>query len=166
MYQAHHFDESLKRGRYIVETDANYPQGYSQIGINLLALGRSDEALAYFQKFDQMIPGNALAKYQLCFAYAAVGRREEARKILEDIKNLAQNSYVKPFFLGMAHAALDEFDAAFPYFEQASDESEPWMLWFGTEPLLEKLHADVRFYKIARKNEQSARRKIQSVKNG
>ncbi len=136
LYQAHRFNESLERGRYINETDANYPQGYAQIGINLLALGRSEEALPYFQKFDAMIPASALAKYQLCFAYAATGRREEADKVLDDIKNLAANTYVKPFFLGMAHAALDEFDEAFAYFEQAIAESEPWMLWFGTEPML------------------------------
>ena len=73
------------------------------------------------------------------------------RKVFEDIKNLAKNGYVKPFFLAMAHAALEEFDEAFLYFEQASDECEPRMLWFGTEPMLEKLHADAHFVRLLEK---------------
>ena len=167
LYQAHRFDESLERGRQIVESDQNYPQGYSQIGINLLALGRIEEALPHLQRFDQMIPDSALAKYQLCFAYAAVGRRDSARKVFEDIKNLASHGYVKPFFLGMAHAALEEFNEAFPFFEQASDESEPWMLWFGTEPMLEKLHADAHFVRLLEKmnNPLAVKVRINQEKN-
>lgn len=151
LYQAHKFDEALERGRQIIEMDANYWQGYSQIGIALLALGKTDESLSYLQKFDQMIPDSALAKFQLCFAYAAANRRDDAKQILDEIKQLASNNYVKPFFLAMAYAALDEADEAFVYFEQAIDESEPWMLWFGTEPMLEKLHNDGRFLRLLEK---------------
>ena len=150
LYQAHRFDDALERGQQIIELEANYPQGNSQIGIVLLAQGKAEEALPHLQKFDAMIPNSGLAKFQLCFALVAAGQHTEARKVLEDIKTLAANAYVKPFFLAMAHAALDERDEAFPYFEQAARESEPWMLWFGTEPMLENLRGDERYEDILR----------------
>jgi len=151
LYQARFFDEALERGRQIIYLDANYPQGYSQTGFNLLAMNRADEALPYFQKFDAMIPDSAIAKYQLCFALVAAGREAEARQVLEDVKTLAANDYVKPYFLAMAYAALDERDEALANFEKAFAEDDPWMLWFGTEPLLEHLRDDERFNDILRR---------------
>ncbi len=151
LYQAHRFEEALERGRQIVDLDKNYPQGYSQIGLNLLALEQPAEAVLYFQKFDEMIPHSALAKYQLCFAYVAAGREAEARTVMAEINALTANTYVKPYFLAMAHAALGERDQAFTYFQQSSAESDPWMLWFGTEPMLKNLHEDERYITLLRR---------------
>ncbi len=148
LYQAHRFDDALAVAQQIVELDKNYPQGYSQAGFAFWAMKRCDEALANFQKFDEMIPDFALAKYQLCFGLAAVNRHPEARAVLDEMKTLAANGYVKPFFLAMAHVAVGETDAAFDYFEQSFDEQEPWLMWFGTDPMLEILHDDARFVRL------------------
>jgi TolB-like protein/Tfp pilus assembly protein PilF len=148
LYQAHYFEEALERGRQIIELDKHYPQGYSQTGFALWALKRFDEALPHFQKFDALIPGSALPKYQLCFAFASLNRHDEARAVLDEIKTLAAGGYVKPYFLAMAHVAVGDFDRAFEYFEQSFEEYEPWMLWFGTDPMLESLHDDERFINL------------------
>jgi serine/threonine protein kinase/TolB-like protein len=151
LYQARRFDEALEKGREIIELDRNYPQGYAQVGINLLMLGRAAEGLASLLKFDEMIPRSALAKYMLCHALVAAGRAGEARAVLADIGALAAAEYVKPYFLGMAHAALGERDAAFAYFEESFAEHDPWMLWLGTEPMLEALRGDPRHVELLRR---------------
>ena len=51
----------------------------------------------------------------------------------------------------MAHAALGELDEAFAHFEKAFAEDDPWMLWFGTEPLLDALRDDERADDILRR---------------
>ncbi|HEX8566868.1 MAG TPA: protein kinase [Pyrinomonadaceae bacterium] len=147
-YQSHRFDEALARGRQIIDLDKNYPQGYLQIGVALWAMGRAEEALPFFQKFNEMIPGSGMAKYQLCYGLVAVNRHDEARSILEEMKALAAEGYVKPYFLAMAHAALGERDRAFEYFEQSFAEYDAWMLWFGTDPMLESLHDDERYVNL------------------
>ena len=58
--------------------------------------------------------------------------------------------YVKPYFMAMAHVALEEYDAAFELFEQAFAERDPWITWFGTEPKLDILRSDARFIKLFR----------------
>jgi eukaryotic-like serine/threonine-protein kinase len=151
LYQARHFEAALAVGRQVVDLDESYPQGYAQIANNQLQLGQIEEAIANFRKFDRMIPNSALAKYVLCHALVAGGREREARRILEEIKTLAAEGYVKPFFLGMAFAALDERDAAFENFEKAFAENDPWMLWFGTEPLLDRVRDDARFDDLLRR---------------
>lgn len=144
-YQARQFTESIKRGQEILDLDKNYPQGHSQIGLSLFGLKKFDEALPYFQKFDAMIPNSALPKYQLCFALVKTGKFDEAEKVLAEIKKIAEHSYVKPYFLALAHTALGKFDKAFEYFEQSLAEDEPWMLWFGTDPMLDDLQNDSRY---------------------
>jgi len=151
MYQARYHEQSLAKGREIVDLDANYPQGYSQIAINLWAMGRYAEAVGFFEKFAAMIPQSALPKYQLCFAYVAVNRRDDARAILREMQALAAETYVKPYFLGMAHAALGERDEAFAYFEKSQAEYDPWLLWFATEPMLDALRDDARYRDLLRR---------------
>ncbi|MBK8813767.1 MAG: protein kinase [Acidobacteria bacterium] len=151
LYQAHRFDEALTVARQITELDRNYPQGNAQIGINLLALGNPEAALPYFRRFDEMIPDSALAKYQLCFALVANGLRDEAERVLDEMLRLSELGYVKPCFLGLANAALDNRDEAFKYLEQSIDENDPWALWLGTEPLLKPLHEDPRFWALLRR---------------
>jgi serine/threonine protein kinase/Flp pilus assembly protein TadD len=159
LYQAHHFDEALEKAKQIIELDKNYPQGYSQIGLTLWAMRRYNEALPHFEKFNRMIPDSAMPKYQICFALASVNREPEARKALNELKTLAARGYVKPYFLAMAHVAVGDADAAFEYFEQSFNEYEPWLLWFGTEPMLESLYADPRFVRfLGRMNNPIAER--------
>lgn len=144
-YQAHRFEEALKRGREIIELDANYPQGYAQIGLGFYGMKLFNEALPYFEKFDQMILNSALTKYQLCFALVKANKRDKAKKVLEEINLLAAQNYVKPYFLAMANTALGNYEQAFSYFGQSLDEDCPWMLWFKTEPMLEDLRKESRF---------------------
>jgi serine/threonine-protein kinase len=82
---------------------------------------------------------------------ASLNRHEEARAVLDEVKTLASSGYIKPFFLAMAHVAVGDRDRAFEFFEQSFDEDDPWMIWFGTDPMLESLHEDARFVRLLEK---------------
>ncbi|MDQ4123839.1 MAG: protein kinase [Acidobacteriota bacterium] len=148
MLQARRFDEALERGRQIVELDKNYPQGYSQIGLALWGMGRAEEALENFRILDRLMPGSALVKYELCFGLVAANRHEEALQVFEEIKAFAAKNYLKPYFLGMAYTAIGDRDRAFECFEKSLAEYDPWVLWLGTDPMLESLHDDERFVSL------------------
>ncbi len=147
-YQAHRFDEALAIARQMQELDGNYPQGYMQSGVALWGMKSYEDALRNFQRFDRVIPDFALSKYKLCFGLAGVGDTAEARRVVGDMEKLAAVGHVKPYFLAMAHVAVGDRDRAFEYFEQSYDEQEPWLIWFGTEPMLESLHDDPRFIRL------------------
>lgn len=148
LYQARLFEESIKRGQELIDLDKNYPQGYSQIGLGLWGLTRFEEALPYFEKFNEMISGSALTKYQFCFALAKTNQIEKAQELLNEIITLSQNIYIKPYFLAMAYTALGKFDEAAPLFQQSIDEDCPWMMWFATEPMLGDFRKDSRFQNL------------------
>jgi TolB-like protein/Tfp pilus assembly protein PilF len=149
-YQARRFDESLAKARQIVDLDKNFPQGYVQMGNCLEQMGRAAEAVEALEKSMRLMPDSTMPQYALCFALVAAGRSGDARGVLNELKKRAESGYVKPYFMAMAHAALDERDAAFELFERAFAERDHWLLWFCTEPKLDNLRGDSRFIKLLR----------------
>ncbi|MBX7170296.1 MAG: protein kinase [Pyrinomonadaceae bacterium] len=147
-YQGHKFKETFRRGQEIIELDKNYPTGYMQIAVALWGMKRFDEALPHFRKFNELIPDSILPVYLLCFGLVKAGEIEEARQVLEKLKNESQTNYVKPYFLAMAYTALGNFDEAVPLFQQSIDEDCPWMMWFATEPMLADFRKDSRFQEL------------------
>lgn len=55
----------------------------------------------------------------LAYGYAAAGRKEQALKILERLKQLARERYVQPFPVAEVYAALGDKDSAFQWLEKA-----------------------------------------------
>lgn len=148
IYQTRQYSESLHKALQIIDLDKEYPQGYLQLGINLVQLGRPNEGVRSLQRAVRLMPDSALPKYELCFALAASNRREEGQEILEEIYRLTAKQYVKPYFIAMAHAALDQRDQAFQWLEKAFAERDPWLVWFGTDPKLDPLRSDPRFKQL------------------
>jgi TolB-like protein/Flp pilus assembly protein TadD len=149
-YQIRQFPESISKALQIIAMDKEYPQGYMQLGINLVQLGRPREAVKALQKAVRMMSDSALPRFELCYALMANDQRDEAQAVLSEIKAQASRGYVKPYFIAMAYAAVGQLDSAFECFEQAVEEHEPWLVWFGTEPQLDALRDDPRFIKLFR----------------
>jgi serine/threonine protein kinase/Tfp pilus assembly protein PilF len=147
-YQARRYEESVAKAMQIRDLDENYHQSFMQLGNALIHVGRVEEAVLNARKAAEMTPDSALPKYSLCFALVAAGRREEARRVVMEMNELAEKTYVKPYFIAMAYIALEEYDAAFEYFDKAFAERDPWINWFGSEPKLDALRGDPRFIKL------------------
>ena len=147
-YQARDFDLALSKSLEIIQLNPHFAQGHLQLSNVLLALGRNEEALEACRKGVALMPDSPLPIYQLCFALTAVGKLAEAREQLSNLKNKATEIYVSPYFLAMSYVAVGEIELALEYFEQVIDEYSAWVLWFGTEPMLDNLRRDERFLKL------------------
>ena len=147
-YQARLFEEGAAKAQQIVDLDKNFPQGYVQLGNCLEQMGRAEEAVEALEKSIQMMPDSTLPHYALCFALTSAGREDRAREVVNEMKRRSESGYVKPYFLAMAHAALDEREAGFDMFERAFAERDHWLLWFCTEPKLDRLRGDPRFKRL------------------
>ena len=74
-----------------------------------------------------------LRRGELCFALVAGHRRHEAEEVLRELLDPSATSYVKEYFVAMAHVALGNQDEAFDLLAKASAEKDPWLVWLGTE---------------------------------
>ncbi len=147
LYQARQYKKAYRKARQGDEMQKGFPQGKLHVANPLIELGRASEAIDYLNQSLELWPGADLPKYMLCFALVADGRRDEARTVLDELLDAAPGS-AKPFFVAMACIALGEIDLAFEWFDRAVAEHDEWMTWFGTEPKLDPIRRDPRYFKI------------------
>lgn len=150
LYQTRHFGEAIAKAEQVNDMQPNFPQGLMHLGYYLVENGKSSEAVAALRESSRLW-NSALPKYMLCFALAADRQIEEARIVFNEILTAAENGYVKPYFIAMACVALGEIDSAFEWFEKSVEARDEWMTWFGTEPKLDELRKDSRYFEILKK---------------
>lgn len=147
-YQVRRYGESIAKAQQIIDLDRSNPQGHLQLGNALVEVGEADKALVAIEESVRLMAGAALPNCMLCFALAAAGRREDAETVRDEMVNAAATSYVKEYFLSLAHVALGDHEEALGYLENAAAERDPWLVWFGTEPKLDPLRKEPRFIKL------------------
>jgi tetratricopeptide (TPR) repeat protein len=79
------------------------------------------------------------------------GRKDEARKLLAELKEQSKRRYVPPYWLAMIYAGLDEKDEAFAWLEKAYQERSFFLLWIKTDPMVDSLRSDSRFVDLVRR---------------
>jgi serine/threonine protein kinase/Tfp pilus assembly protein PilF len=149
-YQAGRFHESVAKATRASEMQADFPQALLHLGNALLATGDTAGAVEVLARSVALWP-SGMPMYLLCHAFAANGRIEEARSVLNEMLNIAAQRPFKPYFIAMAYVALHQFDEAFEWFERSVEERNEWMIWFGTDPKLEPLRSDPRYLDILRR---------------
>ncbi|MGD1156603.1 MAG: tetratricopeptide repeat protein [Terriglobia bacterium] len=80
--QARKWNEAIEHFRRAVKIDPHFPQALIGLGKSLVSAGRAAEAVVPLENAVQLAPADAVAHYQLSFAYLRVGREEDAKKQL------------------------------------------------------------------------------------
>lgn len=87
--EARHWDEAIEHFVRAAKIDPRFYQALIGLGKSLISAGRPAEALEPLEKAANVAPGEAVAHYQLSFAYLRLGRGVEAEKqmaIFRDIQ--------------------------------------------------------------------------------
>jgi serine/threonine-protein kinase len=150
---AKRYDEALEQLRQTVEIDPNFPQAHIRLSEALTAVGKYDEAIAEALKAKEMRRGPAHSALHavLAVAYVRAGKKDEARKLLAELKEASKHSYVSSLFVAKIHVALGEKEQALQYIQKSYEEHDYYLPRLKVEPGLEVLYNDPRFIEIARK---------------
>jgi Flp pilus assembly protein TadD len=120
------------------------------LGLALIQVSRFDEAIAVLERsvLRDRHPGPLGA---LALAYARGGRREDARRVLDELTRTAKTTYVPPAAFVTAHIAVGDVDGAFLWLERAYAERSNLMRSLKVTPVLDPLRADPRFADLLRR---------------
>jgi eukaryotic-like serine/threonine-protein kinase len=151
LYQARHYDEALAKAQQANALRVDFPQGLLHLGNNLTHAGRAAEAVSVLRRSCELWDTFGLPQHMLVCAHIKNGQRTEALQTLAEMKARAARSYVKPYFLAAACAAVGEFDEAFQWFEKAVAEHSEWMIWLATDSNLDRLRQDARYLALLRR---------------
>jgi TolB-like protein/Tfp pilus assembly protein PilF len=119
--------------------------GYEGSGRQALAIPEYQQAVELSQRNSDTIAG-------LAHAYAAMGKRAEAERILDELQRQSKVAYVSPYMIAAIYSGLGQKDKAFEFLEKAYQERSPDIAYFLKADLrLDTLRPDPRFQDLLRR---------------
>jgi serine/threonine-protein kinase len=151
-FWARKYDEAIEHLQKTLQQDPKYADTHWSLGLAYEGKKMYTEAIAAYQsaislsKTTEFPEGKPEMIAALGHAYAAAGRRDEALKIIEQLKVLiAQQRYVSPYSIALIYAGLGEKEMAFEWLDRASNERDESYIHLKVDPRLDDLRSDPRF---------------------
>jgi TolB-like protein/DNA-binding winged helix-turn-helix (wHTH) protein/Flp pilus assembly protein TadD len=146
---AHRFDEAIKQSRKTMILDSFFAPAHYVLGQAFVQKHSYKEATAELQRAIELSPGSTAFKANLAYAYAVSGMRDEAAKILNDLKNRSPQAFSNAPEIAMVYVGLDEKDQAMAWLEKAyAERFSPWVLM---RPCFNPMRSDPRFQDLLRR---------------
>jgi len=144
-FMAHQYRESLQALEKTIELDPHYYWIPFFQGLAHERLGQTQLAIEEFKAAGKSLSGLTFVIAGLGYTYATNGQRDEAQKLLDELKALAKQKYVPSYDIALIYVGLGENDQAFEWLQKAEDEHSGWMVYSKLEPRLESLSKDPRY---------------------
>jgi eukaryotic-like serine/threonine-protein kinase len=144
------YDEAIERARMIFELDANNGSAHAMLALVYVQMRRRAEAVAEAEKAIQY-SDSPLDHATAGTALAAVGERDRARRLLDELMEVSKKRYVCPYEIGIIHLGLGEKDEAFRWLEKGYQDRSVCMQGTRQDPRLTPLHGDPRYEDLLRR---------------
>ena len=151
-FWARRYDHSIQHLQETLKKDPKYADTHWSFGLAYEGKKLYAEAIASFQsaislsKTAEFPEGKPEMIAALGHAYAVSGRRDEALKIIEQLKELiARERYVSPYSVALIYIGLGEKDLAFDWLDRAYNERDESYIHIKVDPRLDDLRSDPRF---------------------
>jgi len=133
-------------------SDPNSSDVHSDLGIAYEGTGKLQEAIAEYQKAVELSNGDLDHVSSLAHAYAAIGSRSEAEKILHTIEQKSKEGKASPYLAATIYAGLGQKDKAMELIENAYREKSLDVAWILKPDLrTDNLRSDPRFQNLLRR---------------
>ena len=147
-YYARQYDRAVEQCRRVLGSDPNSDGGYDCLGSAYLAKGLYEEAIAASERTVSLSGSDPARVVGLARAYALAGRKAEAHKVLQELRQLSKGAYLPPCYFAAVHVALGENEQAFTWLEKAYRERDTYLTWLKVDEALDPLRPDPRFHEL------------------
>lgn len=151
LYFTHDFDKAIEQCRRVLELDPNSAGAYDCLGSSYLATGMYEQGIAASQKSSNLWADDPQRLVGLGRAYGLADRKTDAKRVLEQLRQLSQHGYLPPYFFATIYGAMGERDKAFSALDRAVDERDVYLPWLSVDSAADPLRSDPRFQQILRR---------------
>jgi eukaryotic-like serine/threonine-protein kinase len=144
LYLARRYDQAIEQLHRTLQMDPNFAAAHGTLARVYEQKQMYEQAIAEYQSALSLSGGNPIWEAWLAHAYALAGRRDEAIKILIELRERPRYSFVPAQGFVYIHAALGDKDQAFFWLEKVYVRRED-IFSIYTDPAIDPLRSDPRF---------------------
>jgi TolB-like protein/DNA-binding winged helix-turn-helix (wHTH) protein/tetratricopeptide (TPR) repeat protein len=138
-------EDAIQLDRRTLEMDSNFIPAHISLGAVYEKQGSLQQAIDEYKKVIALRPGDPAALAALGYVYARSGQKDEAHKILSELRETSKQQYVPSFQIATIYAGLDDADNAMLWLEKSYRQHESQMPFIQSDERFNSLHADARY---------------------
>jgi serine/threonine protein kinase/tetratricopeptide (TPR) repeat protein len=142
---AHQYDDSIATCQKVLELDPTFFAVRRYLGQAYTQKGRYDQAISEFQKAVVGAGGSPLIRAELAYTFGVAGKKDEAEKILAELKQIGTERYFSPYHLALVYSGLGNKDETFNSLERALQDRADYLVFLSVDPRFEWLRNEPRF---------------------
>jgi serine/threonine protein kinase/Tfp pilus assembly protein PilF len=151
LMQGRQSDAAIEQCRKAIALDATYWPAYLFMGMAYQQKGQDQEAIKALEKGAELAERDSIAIAALGNALGIVGRKDEAREILQELRTRREKAYLSPYWISLVHLGLGENDKALDCLETGYEERAAYMNIIHVYYHFDPLRSHPRFQDIVRK---------------
>ena len=145
LYLANRYDDAVVAVNETLGRNPDFGPGHVVLGRIYTAKKMPDRAVTELERAQRLLGRRPDVLTPYAYALARAGRRHEARKMLDELREIAKPRDPAPFRMAMVRIALGEKERAFEWLEKAFEARDWQMGLLSVEPALDDLRSDQRF---------------------
>jgi TolB-like protein/DNA-binding winged helix-turn-helix (wHTH) protein/Tfp pilus assembly protein PilF len=150
-YTARQYDQAIRAFQRALELEPDYVDPHVGLGWVYGEKQMYGEAIAELEKAVNLGNRHEFIVASLGKVLGDSGRRQEARKLLEELEERSKHRYISHCLIALVQIGLGERDQAVASLEQGYTDRDQWMLYLKVDPHLDDLRSDPRFKDLLRR---------------
>ena len=134
-----------------LELNPHYAAAHYSLGLVCMRMGKMNDGIRAFETLVKLWEHHPLTLGILGAAYAIAGLRSEAQKLLAELQNLPNTTYVSPYSLAWIYLGLGEIDKSFDLLDKGVDEHDATSFLFHLNPMYDPLRSHPRYKALLKK---------------
>ena len=145
LFFARRYDESIRELRSVLAVHPDSAAALWYLGYSLIANGQPEDAIPVLEKAVSITNRSPGVIGVLIRAYAHAGRRKDALRFLDELKQRRQKGYVPAGAFVNAYLGLGDKEQAFVWLERGYQEQSNILQFLRVHPHFDPLRDDPRF---------------------
>ncbi len=151
LFFARRHEEAVEQVRKAIELDPNILRTRGLLALVYAHQGNSAQAVAECETVSSLPGGAGVGRALLGYVYAMSGRRDEALKLLAELKAQLAGNLTLAYWVALLCAVLDERALAFGLLDRFCDERLGLMTFLKVNSSFDNLRSDSRYEALVRR---------------
>jgi serine/threonine protein kinase/tetratricopeptide (TPR) repeat protein len=151
LYYARQYSQAVDQLQKTLAMDATFVPAHVLLGRAYERTGMYQQAITELRKAFNLSDGDTNELAALGYAYAISHQPAEVRKILDQLMERSQQTYVQPTLIGVIHIGLGEKDQGFDWLQKGYEDRSAGLLYLKVDPVFDGVRSDRRFSDLMRR---------------